>query len=90
MNTFICNLQQESSSRSSISMWELLLDVIYTDYDLQSEQKSVLKYLAIAYKESLLFGANGPEAITDSLQSSSEKWRQLHQMLITASTIKTE
>ena len=67
----------------------MLLEVEYEDYELDVTRRTVVQELVTDLHEALLFNAAGPKDVTGGLQSSSEKWKQLRKLLITATHLKT-
>ncbi|XP_001631319.2 uncharacterized protein LOC5510867 [Nematostella vectensis] len=52
-NTFVTNLQSYSAGVGEISMWETVLAIKYSDFDLEDADLSILRLLVRKFKENL-------------------------------------
>lgn len=87
INCLISDLHVSSSTKKAPSMWELLLQPQYDDYDLEKPRKSVLKTLVYKLTRSIFKDNDGPIDVTFGVQGDDEKWWRLRKILITASRI---
>ena len=88
INGFVSNLQQSGST----GMWETILSIKYTDYDLAPERKEVLRHLSHLLHSNLqefVGGKTEPFVVQNTeVQSSSDVWHSIRRLRLTASTAR--